>query len=58
MGAEKTYFPESDAWAATMPDVRGAFASVKSRGSASIAPKTQADAEYQKFAKLDMSNVF
>jgi|GEM_PF-2389513 hypothetical protein len=56
MGKEGKYFPESDAWAATMPDIRGDFKEAFPRRAA--AAETQVDAEYKKFAKLDLSNAF
>lgn len=58
MGADKIgNFPEADAWAATMPAVKEQFAAAFPRKQASVTPKTEADAEYQRFAKLDLSNL-
>lgn len=57
MGKEGTSFPESDAWAASMPDVRGAFKEAFPRRAAPSV-EAQADAEYKKFAKIDLSNAF
>lgn len=58
MGKEGTHFPDSDAWAATMPDIRGAFKENGPRRAAVAAAETQIDAEYKKFAKIDLSNAF
>ncbi|MDP2206264.1 MAG: hypothetical protein Q8K65_08155 [Alphaproteobacteria bacterium] len=58
MGKEGTHFPNSDAWAATMPDVRGAFKEAFPRRAAAATTEAQVDAEYKKFAKIDLSNAF
>ncbi|MFN7113853.1 MAG: hypothetical protein ACK4PK_05785 [Alphaproteobacteria bacterium] len=58
MGKEGTSFPNSDAWAATMPDVRGAFKEAFPRRVGGTTAETQIDAEYKKFAKIDLSNAF
>lgn len=57
MGKEGKYFPESDAWAASMPDIRGDFKEAFPRRAAASAD-AQVDAEYKKFAKIDLSNAF
>ena len=57
MGKEGTHFPESDAWAASMPNIRADFKEAFPRRAAS-APEAQTDAEYKKFAKIDLSNAF
>jgi hypothetical protein len=57
MGKEGASFPESDAWAASMPDVRGDFKEAFPRRAAPSV-EAQADAEYKKFAKIDLSNAF
>lgn len=57
MGRDSKHFPDSDAWAASMPNVRGDFTEAFPRRAAAAAtPQAQADAEYQKFAKIDLSN--
>jgi len=57
MGKEGTHFPESDAWAASMPNIRADFKEAFPRRSGG-APEAQTDAEYKKFAKIDLSNAF
>jgi len=57
MGKEGTHFPESDAWAASMPNIRADFKEAFPRRAAA-APEAQTDAEYKKFAKIDLSNAF
>ncbi len=49
-------FPEAEAWAASMKDLRLEFSASAPRKAAvveTIAP----DVEYNKFAKLDLSNM-
>jgi hypothetical protein len=58
MGREGTSFPDSDAWAATMPDIRGAFKENGPRRAVAATAEAQVDAEYKKFAKIDLSNAF
>ena len=54
----KENFPEADAWAASMPDLRDSFAASAPRkvevGGETIAA---ADQEFKVFAGLDLSNM-
>lgn len=51
-------FPESEAWAASMPDLKAGFAASSVRKAASVEPAAgPADVEYKKFASLDLSNM-
>ncbi len=58
MGRDNKHFPESDAWAASMPNIRGDFAEAFPRRAEAPAATSQVDAEYKKFAKIDLSNAF
>ena len=53
-----TSFPESEAWAASMPDLSQEFSSSSPRKPAA-APKVNVahDVEYNAFAQLDLSNM-
>jgi len=55
----KEAFPDSDAWAASMPDLKGGFAASSVRKAASVEPAATgpADVEYKRFASLDLSNM-
>ena len=57
MDKRKPTFPDSDAWAANMTPLTGSFAvAAAKRGPRS--PETAAEAEYDRFARMDFSNSF
>lgn len=58
MGKDSKHFPESDAWAASMPNIRADFSEAFPRRAEAPAAVSQVDAEYKKFAKIDLSNAF
>ncbi|MBI1216159.1 MAG: hypothetical protein GC185_10115 [Alphaproteobacteria bacterium] len=60
MGTDKNSgtFPEAEAWAASMPQVREQFtAAFPKKAPVTANPQAEAEAEYQRFAKLDLSNM-
>ena len=51
-------FPEAEAWAASMPDLRSGFSTSSVRKVAAPVIETASpDIEYNKFAMLDLSNM-
>lgn len=60
MDPNNVIFPESDAWADSMPDIRGGFAASSVRKAAGGGGPTQqssADQDFKVFASLDLSNM-
>ncbi len=49
-------FPEAEAWAASMPDLRSGFSASSPRKEVMVATVAP-DVEYNNFAKLDLSNM-
>lgn len=60
MAGETSEFPDGDAWADHMPDVRGGFSTSSVRKQplpAVTAPESTSNDEYKTFASLDLTNI-
>lgn len=57
MAKENVTFPESDAWAATMSEVRSGFNVSAPRKPVEAAAKAGQGSDYQKFAAIDLTNL-
>lgn len=57
MAVDNVVFPEADAWAATIPDMRAGFAVSAVRQPAAAEAKSGQGSSYQKFAAIDLTNL-
>lgn len=58
MGPNDPVFPDSDAWAASMPEVRDSFAvSARRKTGGQSAAEVADDKEFKSYASLDLSNM-
>lgn len=59
MGTDSNYFPNAEAWVANMSNVRSDFKKSFPRGGGVVrSPENQIDAEYKKFAQMDLGGIF